>query len=222
MTATGSYNSARVRVSKSFDKRGNVAIEKPLLTVADQTAWRSWLDANEDSSDGVWLVLAKGGATTPTSLTYEQALDEALCSGWIDGQANKVDDVSYKQSFTPRRKTSIWSARNVKYIARLAEEGRMRPRGLQEVELAKADGRWEAAYEGSAGIEVPPAFESALNANPRAAAMFAILTSQNRYAILHRLKMLKTEVAKERNILKFVEMLGRGETIYPQKQTLND
>ena len=164
-----------------------VTAEKPVLEVPDVDAWRAWLDENEDTSDGVWLVLAKKGVTTPTSLTYALALDEALCSGWIDGQAQRIDDHIYRQSFTPRRQRSIWSARNVKHVARLVEEGRLRERGLAEVERAKADGRWDKAYEGSGAITMPDALREALEANSSAAAMFEVLTSQNRYAILFRL-----------------------------------
>jgi uncharacterized protein YdeI (YjbR/CyaY-like superfamily) len=195
-----------------------MSVDKPRLEVRDVSAWRAWLDVHEDSSDGVWLVLAKKGTTNPTSLTYAEALDEAICSGWIDGQLKRLDEKTHLQSFTPRRARSMWSARNVGYVARLTAEGRMRPRGIQEVERAQADGRWDNAYEGSAKIEVPPELQTALNESPDAAAMFAVLTSQNRYAILHRLKNMKTEAAKSRNIVKFVAMLERGETLYPQKR----
>lgn len=118
------------------------------LVVRDARAWRQWLDANETASDGVWLLLAKKGATTPTSLSYQQALLEALCSGWIDGQRRARDEATFMQRFTPRRRRSIWSARNVGLVAQLIDEGRMRPRGLAEVDAAKADGRWERAYSG--------------------------------------------------------------------------
>lgn len=191
-----------------------MAAEKPALVVADAQAWRAWLDANEAESQGVWLILAKKGVTEPTSLTYSQALDEALCSGWIDGQVNKIDDRVYKQSFTPRRRGSSWSARNVGFVARLTEEGRMRPRGLQEVEHAKADGRWERAYEGRAKFPVPEELQAALDRNPKAAATFDSLNGQSRFAILYRLHALKTEVAKTRNIEKFIAKLENGETAF--------
>lgn len=132
------------------------------LVVADAGAWRAWLDDHEDASDGVWLTLAKKGVTTPTSLTYAQALDEALCSGWIDGQSRTVDTATYQRRFTPRRQRSLWSARNVTHVARLIDEGRMRPRGFSEIERARADGRWDAAYAGSATIEMPDDLVAAL------------------------------------------------------------
>ena len=114
---------------------------QPLLTVKDVTAWRAWLDANEHTSDGVWLVLAKKGTVEPTSLSYAEALDEALCSGWIDGQKKSFDSVVFLQRFTPRRKRSIWPLRKTGIVEQLIAQGRMRERGMSEIELAKADGR---------------------------------------------------------------------------------
>lgn len=195
-------------------------IDDPELIVPDGAAWRAWLDENESLSDGVWLVLAKKGTTTPTSLSYAAALEEALCSGWIDAQKRRRDDATSLQRFCPRRARSRWSARNVGIVERLTAAGRMRPRGTDEVEKAKADGRWESAYEGPRNIQVPEELAEALSANPRAAAMFEILSGQNRYAILHRLANLRTPEAHTRNVGKFVAMLERGETPYPQKRTL--
>lgn len=191
------------------------------LVLADAAAWRAWLDEQEDTSDGIWLVLAKKGKVAPTTLTYDSALDEALCSGWIDGQVRGRDEATSMQRFTPRRSRSQWSARNVGIVARLEEEGRMRPRGLAEVERAKAGGRWDVAYKGGRDIEVPPVLAEALAASPRAAAMFAVLTAQNRYAILYRITTAKQEATRARNVAKFVAMLERGETVYPQKRTLD-
>lgn len=193
--------------------------EPPLLILRDAAAWRSWLDVNEDSSDAVWVMLAKKGVTDPTSLTYAQALDEALCSGWIDGQVKSIDSTTYRQRFSPRRAKSLWSARNVEHIARLTEEGRMRSRGLAEVESAKADGRWSAAYKGPATIEVPADLREALDASPAAATLFPSLTSQNRYAILHRVTTATTPATRARRIAKFVSMLEQGKTPYPQPPT---
>src|SRR5688572_20679235 len=122
--------------------------EGPTLIVSDAAAFRDWLDANQDSSDGVWLVLAKKNTTDPTSLTYAQALDEALCQGWIDGQRRSRDATTFTQRFTPRRRASRWSKRNVGLAEGLIAEGRMLPSGLAEIERAKADGRWAAAYSG--------------------------------------------------------------------------
>jgi uncharacterized protein YdeI (YjbR/CyaY-like superfamily) len=197
-----------------------MAADIPELIVADASAWRHWLSENHATPSGVWLVLAKKGSTQPTSLTYAQALDEALCHGWIDGQAAPRDEATYRQRFTPRRARSRWSARNVGIIGRLRAEGRMHPRGEAEVARAQHDGRWEAAYAGPASSEVPPDLAAALIAEPRAQEMFGILTSQNRYAILFRISDAKLPATRTRRINQFVAMLARGETVYPQKRTL--
>jgi uncharacterized protein YdeI (YjbR/CyaY-like superfamily) len=196
--------------------------QPPQLLVGDVLAWRSWLGAHHHEQDGVWLALAKKGVTEPTSLTYDQALEEALCHGWIDGQARRNDENTYRQRFTPRRPRSAWSKRNVAIVGRLLAEGRMLPAGLAAVAAAKADGRWEAAYAGPATIEVPADLAVALRKEPRAKAMFEILTSQNRYAVLYRIAGARREETRARHIERFVAMLARGETPYPQKRTLND
>jgi uncharacterized protein YdeI (YjbR/CyaY-like superfamily) len=198
-----------------------MAEELPELIVADVPAWQAWLQAHHDQPSGVWLVLAKKGTTAPTSLTYEQALEEALSHGWIDGQTKQRDDITYRQRFTPRRARSMWSQRNVERVARLTSAGRMRPAGLAEVERAQADGRWAAAYAGQAATEVPADLTVALAAAPRAEAMFAILTAQNRYAILHRVAAAQRAETRSRRIEQFVAMLARGGTVYPQKRTLD-
>ena len=154
------------------------------LTVADAGAWRTWLDEHEDGSDGVWLTLAKKGAHAPTSLTYREALDEALCSGWIDGRKNSIDGATFRQHFTPRRRRSLWSARNVELVAALTAAGRMRDRGRAEVDRARADGRWDRAYAGAATIEVPTDLLEALQASPMADASFRALGSSTRYPIV--------------------------------------
>ena len=189
------------------------------LLVKDVAAWRRWLRSNHAKSDGVWLVMAKKGTTTPTSLTYDQALDEALCYGWIDGQARSRDATTRLQRWTPRRKRSNWSKRNTGIAERLIKEGRMQPAGLAEIERAKGDGRWAAAYAGPATVELPEELSGALRARPRAKAMFEILSSQNRYAILYRIHDAKRPETRARRIEQFVAMLDRGETIYPQKRT---
>lgn len=193
----------------------------PDLVVADVAAWREWLDAHHGSSRGVLLVLAKQGTTQPTSLTYDQALEDALCYGWIDGQALRRDETTFRRRFTPRRPRSLWSARNVALVARLTTAGRMCPAGLAEVERAKADGRWDAAYGGPASSEVPDDLAVALAAEPRAQAMFEILTSQNRFAVIFRVNNAKRADTRTRRITQFVAMLARGETIYPQKRSLD-
>lgn len=190
------------------------------LLLPDVAAWRAWLDEHEHDDDGVWLVVAKKNRPAPTTLTYDQALDEALCSGWIDGQLKTRDaDTSYRL-FTPRRARSIWSARNVGHIARLTAEGRMRPRGIAEVDRAKADGRWDRAYQGSRDIQVPDDLAAALAASPHAAANFELLTKTNRYGILFRLANAKRPETRARHIARFIGMLERGETEGPQKQPL--
>ncbi|MDR6689423.1 uncharacterized protein YdeI (YjbR/CyaY-like superfamily) [Microbacterium sp. 1154] len=180
----------------------------PELIVDDAARWRSWLDAHEDSSDGVWLVLAKKGTTSPTSLTYAQALDEALCSGWIDGRKQSRDADTFRQHFTPRRARSMWSKRNVDHVARLSDEGRLRPRGADEIARAQADGRWERAYEGSAAMEVPADLREALDATPRAARAFEALTKAERYSVLHPVVTAPTPATRAARIARHVEHLA--------------
>lgn len=187
------------------------------LLVPDAAAWRDWLDRHHGDTPGVWLHLARKNVTDPTRLSYDQALDEALCFGWIDGQVRGGDGRTYRQRFTPRRPRSPWSARNVGHVQRLTEQGRMHPAGLAEVERARADGRLQAAYAGAATIQVPDDLAAALADNADAAAMFEVLTSQNRYAVLYRLADAKRPETRARRLRQFVDMLARGETIYPQK-----
>lgn len=196
--------------------------ELPELIVPDAAAWRRWLGAHHTDPDGVWLVLAKRGTREPTTLSYDQALDEALCHGWIDGQVKGRDTATYRQRFTPRRARSPWSARNVGIVTRLLAEGRMHPAGIAEVERAKNDGRWDAAYAGQATAEVPADLAAALAAEPKARAMFDLLTAQNRYAILYRLTTAKRAETRQRRLAQFVAMLARGETIHPQRRRLGE
>jgi uncharacterized protein YdeI (YjbR/CyaY-like superfamily) len=189
--------------------------ELPELLIADTGAWREWLHASHEST-GVWLVLAKKGVIEPTRLTYDEALEEALCFGWIDGQVRRRDERTYRQRFTPRRARSSWSQRNVGLIERLDAEGRMHPAGLAAVERAKRDGRWETAYAGQATIAVPDDLAAALAAEPTARAMFETLSSQNRYAVLYRIGEAKRADTRARRIERFVAMLARGETVHPQ------
>lgn len=198
-----------------------MATELPELIIADAAAWHRWLEQHH-GSDGVWLVLAKKGVTQPTSLTYDEALEEALCFGWIDGQGRGRDQTTHLQRFTPRRKRSSWSKRNVAIAERLLADGRMHPAGIAEVERAKADGRWESAYSGSAAIEVPADLAEALAADPRAQAMFEILTRHNRYAVIYRITTAKRAETRARRIEQLVAMLARGESPYPQKRVLGD
>ena len=188
-----------------------------MLTVADAAGWRAWLAEHHAGCAAVWLVLAKKGITEPTSVTYDQALEEALCHGWIDGQVRGGDARTYRQRFTPRRARSPWSARNVGLVERLIADGRMHPAGLAAIERAKADGRWVAAYAGPATVEVPPDLAAALRANPDARALFDTLTSQNRFAILYRIQDARRADTRARRIEEFVAMLARGETVHPQR-----
>jgi uncharacterized protein YdeI (YjbR/CyaY-like superfamily) len=195
-----------------------MAAVPPELLLPDAAAWRRWLRRNAGRATGVRLVLAKKGHIEPTSLTYGQALDEALCEGWIDGQIGRRDEASYFQRFTPRRARSAWSAKNVENVERLTKEGRMRERGLEEVRRAEQDGRYAAAYAGPATIEVPDDLRRALDGEPAAREMFEVLTSQNRYAVLWRIHNARRSDTRARRIEQFVSMLARGETIYPQRR----
>ena len=186
------------------------------LVVGDAAALRAWLAAHHATSPGVWLALTKKGGTA-TSLTWQQAVDEALCAGWIDGQARKRDEGTSAIRFTPRRPRSAWSRRNVENVERLTAEGRMLPAGLAAVEAAKADGRWAAAYAPSSEAEVPTDLADAIAAVPAAQAMFDVLTRTNRFALIHRLGAVKRAETRQRKIGEFVAMLARHDTIYPQK-----
>ncbi|WP_284985369.1 YdeI/OmpD-associated family protein [Arthrobacter sp. fls2-241-R2A-172] len=192
-------------------------IELEELLVKDADAWRAWLTDHAEESPGVWLILHKKGGNV-TELDYDAALDEALCFGWIDGQSRSRDAESYFQRMTPRGRRSIWSARNVGHIARLESEGKMTDAGRSAVEAAKADGRWAAAYAGPADSVVPADLAAAIAAVPEAQAMFDVLTSQNRFALIHRTNLVKRADTRERKIAGFVEMLARHEAPYPQKK----
>ena len=187
------------------------------LLVHDADAWRAWLLAHHASSPGVWLTLHKRGGTQ-TALTYAQALDEALCFGWIDGQARVRDAETSLRRMTPRRPRSRWSARNVEHVARLEAEGRMHDAGWAQVRAAQADGRWEAAYLGSASVQPSEDLLAALAAEPPALAWFEALTSANRFALLYRIESVKRPETRARKIAEAVSRLARGETPYPQKR----
>jgi len=192
------------------------AVDLPELLVPEAGEWRRWLSAHHADSPGVWLVLAKKGAIDPTTVSYDEALDEAICFGWIDGQLGRRDTATFRRRFTPRTARSPWSQRNAVIAERLIATGRMHRSGEDEVRRAKEDGRWEAAYAGQASIEVPEDLLAALSANPDAKAMFATLTGANRYAVLYRIGSAKKPETRSRRIDQFVEMLARGETIRPQ------
>ncbi|KAI0104066.1 bacteriocin-protection, YdeI or OmpD-associated-domain-containing protein [Hypoxylon sp. NC0597] len=197
-------------------------VELPVLTVSNAADWSDWLFRNGGTSKGVWLTLAKKVGTSLTSLTYAQALDKALCHGWIDGQVRKGNgdeaSTSYAQRFTPRTAQSSWSKRNIENVARLEKANRMTEAGRHAVSAAKADGRWENAYAGQATAELPPEFLAAVAAVPTAQVTYESLTRQNRFAIYYRLNALKTQAGRERRIVALVDMLARGQTPYPQKK----
>lgn len=194
-----------------------MAIELEELLVKDAAEWRTWLEANHSSSPGVWLVLHKKGGNV-TELDYAAALDEALCFGWIDGQGKRRDDESSLQRMTPRGPRSPWSARNVGHVARLEAAGKMRDAGRAAVDAAKADGRWDKAYSGPATAEVPEDLAAAIAAVPEAQAMFDVLTSTNRFALIYRTNSVKRAETRARKIAGFVEMLARHEAPHPQKK----
>ncbi|WP_305784628.1 YdeI/OmpD-associated family protein [Symbioplanes lichenis] len=186
------------------------------LIVADAGALRAWLAEHHTTSPGVWLALTRKGGTV-TTLTWQQAVDEALCAGWIDGQARKGDEHMSWIRLTPRRARSAWSRRNVEHVARLEAEDRMLPAGRAAVAAAQADGRWAAAYAPPSEAEAPADLLAAVAAEPAAQAMFDVLTKTNRFALIYRVNAVKRAETRERKIREFVAMLARHETIHPQK-----
>jgi len=186
----------------------------PHLTFLDQNEWEAWLAQNGGTSAGIWLRLAKKGASRPT-LTYEQALESALCHGWIDGQKQAESEEYWLQRFTRRSARSIWSKLNKDRAEALIAAGRMHPSGMREIEKARKDGRWEAAYASASNSVVPEDLQAALDANPEASAFFATLNSRNRYAILFRVHNARMPATRKRKIEEFIGMLTRGETFHP-------
>jgi uncharacterized protein YdeI (YjbR/CyaY-like superfamily) len=187
----------------------------PQLAFPSAAEWEAWLEENHSGSNGLWVRIAKKGTGIET-VAYPEVLEVALAFGWIDGRRERLDDEWFLQRFTPRRARSRWSKINRDTAERLIAEGRMRPAGLAEVERARADGRWDAAYEGQRSIGVPEDLARELDARPEAKAFFAGLSSQNRYAILYRLHEAKRPETRARRLEKFVAMLEAGETIHPQ------
>lgn len=185
--------------------------EKPELHVDTVADWEAWLDSDPDPS-GIRLRLRKVASARP-GITYAEALDVALCFGWIDGQKNSLDADYFLQVFTPRRPRSLWSKVNIGHVTRLIEEGRMRPEGQLEIDRAKGDGRWDRAYRQSDG-ELPAELQEALDADPKIAEAFAGQTSQNRFAMSFRVANLKRPESRSARVAEYVEMLKRGETLY--------
>lgn len=184
-----------------------------IVAFADADAWDAWLAANHERQEGVWIRMAKK-ASGITSVTHPDAIDVALCWGWIDGQRKGLDATWFLQKFTPRRTRSLWSRVNVAKAEALIAAGRMRPPGLAEIERAKADGRWDAAYAPATAAEVPDDLQAVLATRPEAKAFFETLTGANRYAVLWRLMTAKTERTRAARLEKIVAMLEAGETFH--------
>ena len=176
-------------------------------------SFETWLKKHHASSDGLWLLIAKKGADEP-SVTYPEAVEIALCWGWIDGQKKGLDDQHFLQRFTPRRARSIWSKINVDKVAALMAAGRMQPAGQAQIDAAKADGRWQQAYDGARTSTVPDDLQAALDAEPKAKAFFATINATNRYAVLWRVQTAVKPETRAKRIAQLVEMLARGEVIH--------
>jgi uncharacterized protein YdeI (YjbR/CyaY-like superfamily) len=193
---------------------GKAASDMPIVEFPHQKGWAAWLDKNHDKSQGVWLRMAKKASGIP-SVNYAEAVEVALCYGWIDGQGKSEGETTWRQKFTPRSKKSIWSKINRQKVLALIESGKMKPAGLAEIERAKADGRWEAAYDSPSAATVPPDFQAALDGNARAKAFFATLTGSNRYAVLFRIQTAKKAETRAKRIQQFIEMLEKHEKLHP-------
>jgi uncharacterized protein YdeI (YjbR/CyaY-like superfamily) len=187
-----------------------------ILPFESQQAWRKWLQAHYAKSPGIWLKIAKKGSGEPT-VSYDEALEEALCYGWIDGQKRPLDESYWLQKFTPRRAKSVWSKRNVGKAEALIAAGHMHAAGQAEVDAAKADGRWKAAYHSQSTITVPDDLQKALLAHPKANEFFITLNGVNRYAILYRVTTVKKPETRAAKIEKFITMLEAGQKIYPDR-----
>jgi uncharacterized protein YdeI (YjbR/CyaY-like superfamily) len=189
-------------------------MSEPRLTFATRSEWEAWLEAHGSASPGVWLRLAKKSAGQPT-VTYAQALEVALCHGWIDGQKQSEGEHHWLQRFTPRTARSIWSKINKEKAQTLIAAKRMRPAGLAAIERAKLDGRWDAAYASASASTVPADLQQALDACPKAKAFFETLDGRNRYAILFRIQNVKKAETRAKKIARFIEMLSEGEKLHP-------
>ncbi len=186
----------------------------PLLEVADRAAWQAWLESQHASSLGVWLVIGKQGAVRRT-VSYADALEVALCFGWIDGRKQRLDASAWLQKFTPRGPKSVWSRLNRERAEALIRTGEMRPAGLRQVERAKTDGRWADAYEPQRSAAVPDDLQAELDAHPAAREFFETLDSANRYGVLWRLQTARKPETRERRLRRFIEMLERHEKLHP-------
>jgi uncharacterized protein YdeI (YjbR/CyaY-like superfamily) len=186
----------------------------PILPFATWQDWEAWLAEHHTDTEGIWLKIAKK-ETGIASVSYAEALDSALCYGWIDGQKASFDDQYWLQKFTPRRSKSMWSKVNCGKVTALIDAGRMQPAGLRQIELAKADGRWDAAYSSQSKIAIPDDFQHALDNNQPAQDFFNTLNSANRYAVLYRIQTAKKPETRTARIQKLIEMLAKNEKIHP-------
>jgi uncharacterized protein YdeI (YjbR/CyaY-like superfamily) len=187
--------------------------DEPILTLDGTPAWEKWLAKHHDSELAVWLRMFKKGSGKQT-LTYAEALDVALCYGWIDGIMRFYDEESFVQRFTPRKSKSVWSKRNREHIERLIKEKRMKPAGMAHVEAAKADGRWDAAYDGQKDMEIPADFLAAISTNKKALEFFESLSRANKYAIAWRLQTAKKPETRARRLTALVQMILDGKKLH--------
>lgn len=186
----------------------------PIVLFASQGTWEQWLDTYHERSQGIWVKIAKKDSAT-TTVSYSEALEVALCYGWIDGQKKSHDQDMWLQKFTPRRPKSVWSKVNVDKVMRLVASGKMKPSGMKEVNAAKEDGRWDAAYESQRNFTVPDDLQIELEKNEQAKSFFETLNRQNRYAICYRIQTAKKPETRKARIDKFVEMLANNQMLYP-------
>jgi len=191
-------------------------VERDIVSFSTPAEFELWLEAHHGQATGIWILIAKKGSERP-SISYKEALDCALCYGWIDGQKDRRDESSWLQHFSRRKRGSIWSQVNKKNVERLIEEGRMRAPGLAAIEEARRSGEWEAAYQATASRDIPPELEAALAKSRKARAFFETLNSQNRYAFVFRVSTAKKAETKQRRVEEFIRMMENGEVFYPKK-----
>jgi uncharacterized protein YdeI (YjbR/CyaY-like superfamily) len=212
-TATKSTKAKTAPKTKTAKSSGRAGATAPVRAFRDASAWESWLSKNQSAADGIWIRIAKKGSGTK-SITHPEAVEVALCYGWIDSHMRPESATAWLQRFTPRRPRSIWSKINREKALTLIASGRMRPAGLDEVERAKQDGRWEAAYDSSRSATMPADFQAELDLHPTAQAFFKTISAANRYAILWRLQTAKKPETRAKRLRSFIEMLEKGETIH--------
>ena len=195
------------------DKNKLGKADQPVIPFSSAVVWEQWLEQNHEVANGIWLQFYKKNSGI-ASVNYAEALDVALCYGWIDGQSKSIDELSYKQHFTPRRPRSIWSKRNIGHIARLTEEGRMKPAGIKQAEAAKADGRWEQAYDSPGNMILPDDFIAELSKNKSASGFYDSLNKTNKYAICWRIQTARKPETREKRMKEILEMLERKEKFH--------